>query len=141
MQFLACLFLLCGLVFQVCSAVPVYYTQMYPRYAPRMCVKRGYLCGYGTRGRYMPYMISKPATYDPLMRQMFTTVTRQHNTLNTAKASHNTGFNAKYQAGPSMEMQGMSSAMMRGKEYGGEMSFDPMMENEMLGHEMPMQYE
>ncbi|ORX80713.1 hypothetical protein K493DRAFT_308267 [Basidiobolus meristosporus CBS 931.73] len=60
----------------------------------------------------------------PLLRQVFTTVTRKHDNLNTANANSDKGFNAKYQAGPSLEAEGSASALEYAKQKEAEHSDD-----------------
>ncbi|ORX73421.1 hypothetical protein K493DRAFT_321760 [Basidiobolus meristosporus CBS 931.73] len=56
----------------------------------------------------------------PLLRQVFTTVTRKHDNLNIANANSNKGFNVKYQAGPSLELEGGANALEYAKQKGAE---------------------
>ncbi|ORX93481.1 hypothetical protein K493DRAFT_302638 [Basidiobolus meristosporus CBS 931.73] len=60
----------------------------------------------------------------PLLRQVFTTVTRKHNNLNIAKANSNKYLKVKYQTGPSLELEGQGNALEYAKQKGAEHSDD-----------------
>ncbi|ORX84565.1 hypothetical protein K493DRAFT_320094 [Basidiobolus meristosporus CBS 931.73] len=69
--------------------------------------------------------VVKPSNVQsPLLRQVFTTVTRKHDNLNIANANSNKGFNAKYQEGPSLELEGGANASEYAKQKGAEHSDD-----------------
>ncbi|ORX91986.1 hypothetical protein K493DRAFT_303661 [Basidiobolus meristosporus CBS 931.73] len=60
----------------------------------------------------------------PLLRQAFTMVTRKHDTLSIANANSNKGFNVKYQAGPSLKLEGGANALEYAKQK-DDSSFSP----------------
>ncbi|ORX89636.1 hypothetical protein K493DRAFT_305585 [Basidiobolus meristosporus CBS 931.73] len=57
-----------------------------------------------------------PNVRSPLLRQGFTTVTRKQDSLNIANANSNKGFNVKYQAGPSLKLEGRGNALEYAKQ-------------------------
>ncbi|ORX78059.1 hypothetical protein K493DRAFT_363117 [Basidiobolus meristosporus CBS 931.73] len=52
----------------------------------------------------------------PLLLQVFSTVTRKHDSLNIANASSNKGFNVKYQVRPSLDLEGGANALEYAKQ-------------------------
>ncbi|ORX78052.1 hypothetical protein K493DRAFT_363113 [Basidiobolus meristosporus CBS 931.73] len=71
------------------------------------------------RGGYKKYKRSARRHF-----KVFTTVTRKHDNLNIANANSNKGFNVKYQAGPSLELEGGAKALEYAKQKGAEHSDD-----------------
>ncbi|KAK9701437.1 hypothetical protein K7432_018644 [Basidiobolus ranarum] len=69
-------------------------------------------------------IIKAASTHTPLLRQVFTTITRKHDNLNTASASHRKGINFKYQTGPSLEAEGNAIAWQYAKQKGSESSVE-----------------
>ncbi|ORX69354.1 hypothetical protein K493DRAFT_309331 [Basidiobolus meristosporus CBS 931.73] len=65
-----------------------------------------------------------PNVQSVLLRQVLTTVTRKHDSLNIANANSNQGFSIKYQAGPSLELEGRGNALEYAKQKGAEHSDD-----------------
>ncbi|ORX65302.1 hypothetical protein K493DRAFT_343282 [Basidiobolus meristosporus CBS 931.73] len=65
--------------------------------------------------RVLP-VVKTPNVQSPLLRQVFTTVTRKHVNLNIANASSNKGFSIKYQAGPSLEPEGGANTFEYAKQ-------------------------
>ncbi|ORX73424.1 hypothetical protein K493DRAFT_309260 [Basidiobolus meristosporus CBS 931.73] len=57
-----------------------------------------------------------PNVRSPLLRQVFTTVTRKQDSLSIANANSNKGFNVKYQAGPSLKLEGRGNALEYAKQ-------------------------
>ncbi|ORX97154.1 hypothetical protein K493DRAFT_350252 [Basidiobolus meristosporus CBS 931.73] len=68
--------------------------------------------------------VETPNVQVPLLRQVFTTVTRKHDNLNTANANNDKSLNAQFQAGPSLEVEGSASASEYAKQKGAEHSED-----------------
>ncbi|ORX98355.1 hypothetical protein K493DRAFT_367762 [Basidiobolus meristosporus CBS 931.73] len=65
--------------------------------------------------RVLP-VFKTPNVRSPLLRQVFTTVTRKQDSLNIANANSNQGFNVKYQAGPSLKLEGRGNALEYAKQ-------------------------
>ncbi|ORX75681.1 hypothetical protein K493DRAFT_309135 [Basidiobolus meristosporus CBS 931.73] len=72
------------------------------------CVQ--YANDYYQNVRVLP-VFKTPNIQSPLLPQAFTTVTRKHDSLNIANASSKKGFSVKYQAGPSLELEGWGNAL------------------------------
>ncbi|ORX94828.1 hypothetical protein K493DRAFT_301816 [Basidiobolus meristosporus CBS 931.73] len=70
---------------------------------------RGSLCSHYANSCYQNAQVQptvKPSDEQaPLLRQVFTTVTRKNDNLNTANANSDKSLNIKYQAGPSFEAE------------------------------------
>ncbi|ORX98349.1 hypothetical protein K493DRAFT_367750 [Basidiobolus meristosporus CBS 931.73] len=65
--------------------------------------------------RVLP-VFKTPNVQSPLLRQVFTTVTRKHDSLNIANANSNKGFSVKYQAGAGLELEGRGNALEYAKQ-------------------------
>ncbi|ORX91330.1 hypothetical protein K493DRAFT_304145 [Basidiobolus meristosporus CBS 931.73] len=89
---------------------------------------RGSLCSHYANSCYQNAQVQptvKPSDDQvPLLRQVFTTVTRKNDNLNTANANSDKSLNIKYQAGPSFEAKGEASAAEYTKQKGAEHSED-----------------
>ncbi|ORX90185.1 hypothetical protein K493DRAFT_357137 [Basidiobolus meristosporus CBS 931.73] len=68
--------------------------------------------------------VETPNVQVPLLRQVFTTVTRKHDNLNTANANSDKSLDVQFQAGPSLEVEGSASASEYAKQKGAEHSDD-----------------
>ncbi|ORX88973.1 hypothetical protein K493DRAFT_306171 [Basidiobolus meristosporus CBS 931.73] len=117
-----------GLVtLEVVTAVPAGYSSPYTQsfkkvYLRRVpCGQHAIPCHSNTRTFVLP---SAPVAEVPLLRQVFTTVTRKHDNLNVAHAERGKGLNVKYQAGPSLELEGSAGASEYAKKKGAEHSED-----------------
>ncbi|ORX84568.1 hypothetical protein K493DRAFT_307426 [Basidiobolus meristosporus CBS 931.73] len=74
-------------------------------------------------GRVLP--VVKTSNVQSLsLCQVFPAMIRKHDTLNIANANSNKGFNVKYQAGPSLELEGGANASEYAKQKGAEHSDD-----------------
>ncbi|ORX95717.1 hypothetical protein K493DRAFT_301317 [Basidiobolus meristosporus CBS 931.73] len=69
-------------------------------------------------------IVEVPNVQAPLLRQVFTTVTRKNDNLNTANANSDKSLNVKYQAGPSLEAEGEAIATEFAKQKGDSSSAD-----------------
>ncbi|ORX88652.1 hypothetical protein K493DRAFT_384728 [Basidiobolus meristosporus CBS 931.73] len=68
--------------------------------------------------------VETPNVQVPLLRQVFTTVTRKHDNLNTANANSDKSLDVQFQAGPSLEVEGSASASEHAKQKSAEHSED-----------------
>ncbi|ORX97845.1 hypothetical protein K493DRAFT_300242 [Basidiobolus meristosporus CBS 931.73] len=103
-----------GLVtLETVTAAPTAYTSPHIRpfrkvyLRPVPCGQQTTPCFPNTRTFILP---TAPVAKVPLLRQVFTTVTKKHDSLNTAQAENGKGLNVKYQAGPSLELEGSADA-------------------------------
>ncbi|ORX93103.1 hypothetical protein K493DRAFT_302904 [Basidiobolus meristosporus CBS 931.73] len=85
------------------SAQP--FKKVYLRRVP--CGQQNAPCYHNARTFVLP---SAPVAKVPLLRQVFTTVTQKHDNVNTAHAESGKGLDVKYQAGPSLELEGSTGA-------------------------------
>ncbi|ORY03695.1 hypothetical protein K493DRAFT_334165 [Basidiobolus meristosporus CBS 931.73] len=112
---------------QVAVAAPIggssQCTREYRRvhYRSLTCVQ--YANDYYQKVRVFP-VFKAPNVQSALLRQVLTTVTRKHDSLNIANANSNQGFSIKYQAGPSLELEGRGNALEYAKQKGAEHSDD-----------------
>ncbi|ORX83993.1 hypothetical protein K493DRAFT_387594 [Basidiobolus meristosporus CBS 931.73] len=95
------------------SAQP--FKKVYLRRVP--CGQQNTPCYHNTRAFVLP---SAPVAKVPLLRQVFTTVTRKHDNVNTAHAESGKRLDVKYQAGPSLELEGSAGASEYARLKGAE---------------------
>ncbi|KAK9766269.1 hypothetical protein K7432_004761 [Basidiobolus ranarum] len=125
--------------FQVASGAPVSY---YPyrnnaRYFSFPCVQQGYLCNQSVQTRPISSTFQTSVIRSPILKQVFTTVTRKHDNLNTAQTSNKKGIRIKHQDGPSVEAEGEHVTSVYSKASGGEHLFSPMLGQEQLSQHLP----
>ncbi|KAK9768860.1 hypothetical protein K7432_000194 [Basidiobolus ranarum] len=110
--------LLATIAILVCtvSSVPVEYFN----YGGQPCTLQFGLCAHRMQPRIMPMWTVKKSIRFPEMKQSFSTVTRNHNNLNTAMASSKKNINVKYQTGPSALVEGEHTSSAYGKQVGME---------------------
>ncbi|ORX93277.1 hypothetical protein K493DRAFT_302777 [Basidiobolus meristosporus CBS 931.73] len=68
--------------------------------------------------------VETPNVQMPLLRQVFTTMTRKHDNLNTANANSDKSLDVQFQAGPSLEVDGSAGASEYAEQKGAEHSED-----------------
>ncbi|KAK9760118.1 hypothetical protein K7432_016181 [Basidiobolus ranarum] len=127
-------------VVKVASGAPVSYSPYNNnviRYFNFPCAQQGYLCNRGVQTRHTPVMFSGPVTHSPVLKQVFATITRKHDNLNTAQASNKKGIRVKYQDGPSVEAEGEHTASVYSKQRGGEHSYNPIFSQEQFDQFLP----
>ncbi|ORX85447.1 hypothetical protein K493DRAFT_360413 [Basidiobolus meristosporus CBS 931.73] len=110
---------------EVVTAVPAGYSTQYTRPFKKVylqqvpCGQQAIPCYPNGRTFVLP---SAPVAKVPLLRQIITTVTRKHDNLNVAHAERRRGLGIKYQAGPSLELEGSAGASEYAKRKGAEHS-------------------
>ncbi|KAK9674793.1 hypothetical protein K7432_016880, partial [Basidiobolus ranarum] len=126
MQLALTLLASCTSLVLVVSATPVNY------FAPRVnapaathysngpCEQQRGACEQGPQMQQTPSFFASGSTQAPVMKQVFTTITRKHDNLNTAEANHKKSINIKYQTGPSVEVEGEFTKSASAKQSGSE---------------------
>ncbi|ORX91984.1 hypothetical protein K493DRAFT_303660 [Basidiobolus meristosporus CBS 931.73] len=64
--------------------------------------------------------VETPKVQVPLLCQVFTSMTRKHDNLNTANANSDKSLNVQLQAGPSLEVEGSGRTSKYAKQKGAE---------------------
>ncbi|ORX93217.1 hypothetical protein K493DRAFT_302816 [Basidiobolus meristosporus CBS 931.73] len=112
---------------QAAVAAPVPCSESCNREHRRVRYRR-YSCSDQARNCYQQVQVQPtvetPNVQVPLLRQVFTTVTRKHDNLNTANANSDKSLDVQFQAGPSLEVEG--SAKQKGAEHSEDGSGYPI---------------
>ncbi|KAK9761625.1 hypothetical protein K7432_013344 [Basidiobolus ranarum] len=75
------------------------------RYSDRSCEQHLGTCEQ-TQRQQIPLSFGSEDTQTPILKQVFTTITKKHDNLNTADAKGKKNIRIKYQTGPSVEVEG-----------------------------------
>ncbi|KAK9728490.1 hypothetical protein K7432_001031 [Basidiobolus ranarum] len=126
MQLALTLLASCASLVLVASATPVNY------FAPRVnalaathysngpCEQQLSACKQGPQMQQAPLFFASGSTQAPVLKPVFTTITRKHDNLNTAEANHKKSISIKYQTGPSIEVEGEFTKSASAKQRGSE---------------------
>ncbi|KAK9711802.1 hypothetical protein K7432_007571 [Basidiobolus ranarum] len=111
-----CFLAVIAILMHTISAIPVRYFD----YGDQPCTLQFSPCAQHYHPQLMYSEGESQYNRFPVMKQVFTTITRKHSNLNTAKASRKHSMNVKYQSGPSVEAEGEQTAAAYGKKYAME---------------------
>ncbi|KAK9663741.1 hypothetical protein K7432_017990 [Basidiobolus ranarum] len=94
------------------------------RYNDRTCEQHLGPCEQGPQMQQAPLFFASENTQTPVLKQVFTTITRKHDNLNTAEAKRKKNISIKYQTGPSVEVDGEFTKSASAKQSESDTPFD-----------------